>query len=354
MFLSATGLTTHIYNNQLKSVFLLLGFPLLLVMMLGAFSGSMSLLGRGAVLRYAGATSSDSWRVFAEGAQSGILHYGHYAVIGACIWFVIAYFFHGQMMSMATGSVPITRQQMPRIYNLLENLCISRGITMPAFEVIDSPAMNAFASGINDKTYKIVLTRGIIERLNDDELEGVIAHELTHILNRDVRLLVISVIFVGMISFFAEMAFRMLIHGGRPNYYARSDSRDKNGGQFVVLLVALGILLVGYLFAMLIRFSLSRKREFLADAGAVELTRKPEAMMSALLRISGADTVAGMPDEVQQMCIENSHNFMGIFATHPPIADRVRVLSEMTRTPVPELQVSLRRAPRRPWDGTPQ
>jgi heat shock protein HtpX len=225
---------------------------------------------------------------------------------------------------------------------------------MPQFEIIDSPALNAFASGINNKTYKIVLTRGIIESLQDDELEGVIAHELAHILNRDVRLLIISVIFVGMISFFAEMAFRMMIHGGRPAYYSRSSNNDRGGG-LAVILVAAVILGIGYLFAIVIRFAISRKREYLADAGAVELTRNPDAMMRALMRISGHDKVRGMPDEVQQMCIENSHQFMGMFSTHPPIAARINAISRMTNTPVPEkLPVTLRRPPTRPWgDGQP-
>jgi heat shock protein HtpX len=321
-------------------VLLLLGFPLLLLMMMGAFFGALDMLAQPRGM-------TDIPRA-AQAAMDGVMRYGHFAVAGAAIWFLIAYFFHGQMMRMASGSQPITREQMPKIYNMLENLCISRGITMPQFEVIDSPALNAFATGLNDKTYKIVLTRGIIDRLKDDELEAVIAHELTHIRNRDVRLLIISVVFVGMISFFCEMLFRMMVHGGRPNYYSRRSSRD-GGGQMIVMLVALAILAVGYLLAIVIRFALSRKREYLADAGAVELTKNPEAMMRALLRISGNDVVKDMPNEVQQMCIENSHSFMGIFSTHPRIEDRIAAISRTTGAPPPELQVSLRRGPTEPW-----
>jgi heat shock protein HtpX len=242
---------------------------------------------------------------------------------------------------------------MPRIYNMLENLCISRGLVTPQFEVIDSPALNAFATGIDDKSYRIVLTRGIIEKLHDDELEAVIGHELTHIINRDARLLVIAVIFAGMISFFAQMFYRTLIYGGRPNYYSRRSDRD-SGNIIVIMLLAWLILMIGYAFAVALRFALSRKREFLADAGSVELTKNPEAMMRALMRISGNDTVTGMPNEVQQMCIENTHNFLGIMATHPPIEARLRAISEATNTPIPDLQVSLRRVPDAPWnDGQP-
>lgn len=347
MALAAAGLTTHILNNHLKSAVLLAGFPFLLCLMMAAFFGGLDLLAQGAAPHHAG--YSRDWGHAADAAVAGMLRYGHWAVAAAAIWFLIAWFFHGSMIRAATGARPVTREQMPRIYNLLENLCISRGVTMPAFEIIDSPALNAFASGINQKTYKIVLTRGLVERLQDDELEGVIAHELTHIMNRDVRLLIISVIFVGMISFFAEMTFRMLVHGGRPNYYVRRGDNRQGGGIILVFLLALAILAIGYLFALVIRFALSRKREYLADAGAVELTKNPDAMMRALQVISGQDRIPGMPDDIQQMCIENSAHFMGVFATHPPIADRINAISRMTGTPVPEPQVSLRRVPRRPW-----
>lgn len=344
MALTSVGLTTQIYNNHFKSALLLLGFPLLLLGMMGSFFGALDILSQGGALQTGAAVN---WgRTFAS-AKAGILDQGKWVFLAAGVWFCIAYFFQGQMMRAATGSVPVTRMQYPKIYNLLENLCISRGITMPQFELIDSPAFNAYATGLNDKTYRIVLTRGIVEHLQDDELEAVIGHELTHIINRDVRLLVISVIFVGILSFLAQMVFRMLVHGGRVNYYSKRDER--NNSSFVVMLVALAILMIGYVLALLIRFALSRRREYLADAGSVELTKNPEAMMRALLRISGKDTVEGMPAEVQQMCIENSHNFMGVFATHPSIDDRIKTISAMTRTEIPSLPVSLRRIPTQPW-----
>lgn len=341
--LATEGFSTYVWNNQIKSALLLLGFPLLLALMLGAFF---------AVLGAASGPQPGTldWGRGLHYGWQGIRDYGHWAILAAGAWFTVAYFFHGQMMRMATGSQPITRQQMPKIYNMLENLCISRGIAMPRFEIIDSPALNAFATGINEGTYKIVLTRGIVERLQDDELEAVIAHELTHIMNRDVRLLIIAVIFVGMISFICEMVFRSLAYGGRSGYgyRRRGHNRDNTAG---IMLVALVILAVGYLFAIIIRFALSRRREYLADAGAVELTKNPEGMMRALMRISGHDEVKNMPNEVQQMCIENSHSFMGLFATHPKIEDRIAAISRTTGAPVPALPVSLRRAPDSPWEG---
>lgn len=366
----AAGLATYQWNNQIKSVILLAGFPFLLLLMVWAFFFALDLWWqshpdlqnlRGAYDLYnsmdqdgnvSGTVASGTFSPGAGHAVQagfyGVMRYGPYAAAIALVWFAVAFFFHAELMRMATHSQPITRQQMPRIYNMLENLCISRGLAMPQFEVIDSPALNAFATGINEKSYRIVLTRGLIEKLSDDELESVIGHELTHIINRDARLLIIAVIFVGMFSFFAQMLARSLRYGARPNYYARRDSRGDN---LVMTMLPVLILTVGYMFAVVIRFALSRKREFLADAGSVELTKNPDAMMRALLRISGNDVVTGMPNEVQQMCIENTHDFLGIFATHPPLAERIEALSATTHTPIPQLQVSLRRTPDSPWDG---
>jgi heat shock protein HtpX len=343
MALATEGLTTHILNNHMKSALLLAGFPLLLLAMLGAF-----FLGLDMMTSPPGVPGD--WDHGRQAALAGIAAYGPWVILGTGLWFTAAFFFHGSIMRAATHAIPVTRQEMPEIYNMLENLCISRGIPMPQFEVIDSPALNAFATGLGPKSYKIVLTRGIIDRLQPEELEGVIAHELTHIVNKDCRLLVIAVVFVGIISFMAHLLFRALSHGFYPNHYSRSRDRQGGGGAIAILLLALAILCIGYLIALMIRFSLSRRREYLADAGAITLTKNPEAMMRALQRISGQDRVAGLPDEVEQMCIENNHAFLGVFATHPPIEARIAAISRLTGTPVPQPNVSLRRGPRRPWD----
>lgn len=326
---------------------LLAGFPLLLLLMIWMFCAGLILA------QYGASSTPISLETIGNAAGKGVdlsLEYGYFALIFAVIWFVVAWLFHAKMIRMATGARPMTRKECPKIYNMLENMCISRGLSMPKLQVIDAPQLNAFASGINEKTYSITLTRGIIEALEDDELEAVIAHELTHIINKDVRLLIIGVIFVGMISFFAELAFRSLLYGGRGHRHRYSSGGNKKNNGGAIVIVALVVLVVGYIFAIAIRFALSRKREYLADAGSVELTRNPAAMMRALMRISGKDQVKDMPGEVQQMCIENSHNFLGMFATHPPISDRIAAISEMTSTPIPELTVSLRRPPKGPWE----
>src|SRR4029077_1584279 len=154
-----------------------------------------------------------------------------FATIGAIIWIAIAYKFHQKMIDAVTGAQPVNRQQEPRLYNLLENLCISRGITMPTLRIADDDALNAFATGLNEKQYSITVTRGLINALNDKEIEAVLGHELTHIRNGDVRMLVIAVVIAGVISFFGELIFRIFFQnvmwgGGRRS----SSDGDRKGG----------------------------------------------------------------------------------------------------------------------------
>src|SRR5262249_47311020 len=127
---------------------------------------------------------------------------------------LIAYKFHQAMIDAITGGHEGTRMEEPRLYNLLENLCISRGITMPKLKIMEDDALNAFATGLNEKQYSITVTSGLLSRLDDAELEAVLGHELTHIRNGDVRMLVIAVVIAGVISFFAELVFRLLFQGG--------------------------------------------------------------------------------------------------------------------------------------------
>ncbi len=315
--LSAVGLKTHIWNNNLRSILLLMGFPILIILMMWGFYALTTLMS---------AVPPRGISPFSFAAEQGLFwvqHYWYWGWIIASIWFVIAYFSHEKMISRAAHAHPITRKDYPELYNLLENLCISRGVPMPKLCIIETDAMNAFASGINQKSYTITLTSGLIARLNKDELQAVLAHELTHILNSDVRLLIISVIFVGMISFMAELAADSIFYSNRRSY-----SSDSRRSHWIAMIAALIILAIGYVFAILIRFALSRKREYLADAGSVELTKNPDAMVSALQKIEGHDQMDNMADDMKTMFIENSSRFMGLFSTHPPIDERIKALQK--------------------------
>jgi heat shock protein HtpX len=247
-----------------------------------------------------------------------------FVIAGVLVWFLIAFYANSAMIQMATHSRPLERKENMRIYNLTENLCMSIGMKMPKLFIIDSPALNAFASGINEKTYAVTLTTGIIEKLNDEELEGVIAHELTHIRNKDVRLLIISIIFVGIFAFIVDILFRNLLYGGR---------RNKNEDNKLII-IALLVSAVAYFLSILFKFALSRRREYLADAGAVELTKNSHALASALRKISGRSEVESVSSEdVKQMFIEHKaldgSGIMSLFATHPPIEKRIAVLEQM-------------------------
>jgi heat shock protein HtpX len=214
------------------------------------------------------------------------------------------------------------------VYNLVENLCISAGMTTPKINIIEDDSLNAFASGINSKTFSVSLSRGIINKLDDQELEAVIAHELTHIRNRDVRLLIISIVFVGIFAFISEALFRSIRFG--------SMSRGKKGGGASIL-IALLLAAFGYFVASMFRFALSRKREYLADAGAAELTRNPLALASALKKVSADPTIEAVKrKDVAQMFIENPQlkskdsgfSLSSLFATHPPITRRIQILEQ--------------------------
>jgi heat shock protein HtpX len=315
--LSTVGLKTHIWNNNIRSMLLLLGFPFLLILMLWGFYTLTTLFSavppRGVPATYFAAEQGWLW----------VQRVWYWGFIGAAIWFIVAFFLHQRMINGATHAKPVTRKEYPELYNILENLCISRGIPMPKLCIIETDALNAYASGINKKTYTVTVTRGLLNKLNEQELRAVLAHELTHIMNSDVRLLIISIIFVGMISFLAELTARRMFFG---MHMSRRGSGSRNQGLAAV--VAFIILAIGYVFAILIRFALSRNREYLADAGAVELTKDPDAMVSALQKISGNDNIPDVADDVKSMFIENSSRFMGLFATHPPINKRIEVLKK--------------------------
>jgi len=315
----AYGLYTHIQANKRRSVALLIGLFLLVYVMV--FAGAL----------VAEALSGDArLDTLMRAALRDFVMALPFATAGTLVWIWIAYKFHQSIIDAVTGGAEATRQEQPRLYNLLENLCISRGITMPKLKIIDTPALNAFATGLNDKQYSVTVTSGLLAALSDAELEAVLGHELTHIRNGDVRLLVIAVVIAGVISFFAELVFRLFFQSGAIWRGGRrsGDSDGKGaGGAVVAIVIALVLVAVAWLLSIVIRFALSRQREYLADSGSVELTKNPDAMISALRKIEARGDLDGANSAVMEMCIDNPrHDFADLFDTHPAIAARVDAL----------------------------
>ena len=306
-------------TNNAKTTLLLIMFPVLLLGLTWVFC---------AAINYLESYDPEDYSVVYPGPGEMFLSYAPFVIGGMVLWFIIAYAFNTWMISSATGSKPLERRENKRVYNLVENLCMAQGLPMPKINVIEDSSLNAFASGINKKSYTVTLSRGAIDRLDDAELEGVIAHELTHIRNRDVRLLIVSIIFVGIFSFIAQFAIRAMFAPRRS-----SRSSKNSGGAILVLLFIAVLAAIGYLFSLLLRFAISRKREFMADAGGAEMTKNPLALAMALRKISADSEIESITrKDVAQLFIEHPLSKKGgtsnLFATHPPIQERIRILEQ--------------------------
>ena len=252
--------------------------------------------------------------------------------LGAVLWIVISYFSGDHMLLRGAGAIEIHKEDQPEIYRLVENLCIAAGLPVPRVYIIDDDSLNAFATGRDPQHASIALTKGIVQKLERAELEGVIAHELSHIKNRDIRLMLITVAGISFFTFLSEVCFRMALSASR--------GRGKDKGGAVLLFFALGVFfaIYGFFIAPLIRLAVSRTREYQADASAALLTRHPAALASALEKISGDCKVESLDEHASMaaMCIENplsKHGLFaslsGMFSTHPPVEKRIAALREM-------------------------
>jgi heat shock protein HtpX len=198
---------------------------------------------------------------------------------------------------------------------------------MPKLKVMEDSSLNAFASGMNEKQYAVTVTTGLLDALDDAEIEAVLGHELTHIRNGDVRMLVIAVIIAGVISFFAEFFFRTFFYSRSGWGRSSGDSDRGKGGAGIAIVIAVALIAVAWFLSIVIRFALSRKREFLADAGSVELTKNPDAMISALRKIENRGELHAATSAVMEMCVDNPREgFADLFATHPSVDSRVDAL----------------------------
>jgi heat shock protein HtpX len=313
--MAAYGLHSHIQSNRRRSIILLVGLFFLVY-----------------VLVFVGALVAEGLSVDADIdtllqlARADFIKAAPFATLGTLLWIAIAYYFHQNMIDALTGEREVQRADQPRLYNILENLCISRGIATPRLKLMDSAALNAFATGMNQKQYSISVTTGLLNRLDDAEIEAVLGHELTHIRNGDVRMMVIAVVIAGAVSFFAELIFRLWFHKGLGFRGGRSSNRQ-GGGAGIAILIGIALLVVAYILSFVIRLALSRSREYLADAGSVELTKNPDAMISALRKIEGRGELPGATSAVMEMCIDNPREGFGeLFDTHPTVNERVAAL----------------------------
>jgi len=333
--MAAYGLYTHIAANKTRSMLLLVGLFVLVYVMVyaGALIAEVMTYGAGAPADY-----------YLAAAAHDLIKAFPFATGGALLWIAIAYFFHQKIVDAVTGGEDVTRQQQPRLYNLLENLCISRGIPMPKLKIVESNALNAYATGLNQRQYAVTVTTGLLNALNDQEVEAVLGHELTHIRNGDVQMMVIAVIIAGVVGFFAELFFRSFTnfgyYGGYGGYgrgsWSSSSSdgssssdnkKSSSGGAVIVIILAVALIALAWLLSQMVRLALSRSREFLADAGSVELTKNPDAMISALRKIENRGELPGATSAVMELCLDNPRQgFSDLFATHPSVDARVQAL----------------------------
>ena len=336
------GIQTQIWRNNRNTVILLFMFPLLL---LGMVLGTIMLLDWFGFFCWDGicppglqATTFHweiIWRYFLDAMP--------FTLSMTAIWFVIAYFANVSIIRHATHARPLERKENVRVYNIVENLCIAGGIEMPQINIVEDSSLNAFASGIDIKSYTITLTTGIIDKLDDAELSAVVGHELTHIKNRDTRLMVVCIVFVGIFSMMMHVITRILANMWRMPRHRSRKNDGAGAGIVLVLIVLLVWAAIGYFFSTLTRLAISRKREYVADAGGAELCGDPLALASALRKISEDPGLASVQrSDIAQLYVihpdEEYDNDMGLtglvakanilFCTHPDTPERIRLLEQ--------------------------
>src|SRR5574344_343816 len=334
------GMQTQISRNNRLSLLLLLMFPLIILGMIWVFL---------ALLNYFGTSYYDQYGNMINTLDVDTVNYYFITTIpwvigGVGLWFLIAYFSNTSMVRAATGARSLSRKENPRVYNIVENLTMTCGMDMPMINVIDDPQLNAFASGIDKKSYTVTVTTGLLNLLNDEELAGVIGHELTHIRNHDTRLLITSIVFVGIVSTVMSLVlniFSNMFWWGGAAFHS-SDDRDDDGksnglSAIVVLLIGLVCIAIAYFFTLLTRFAISRKREYMADAGGAELCGDPLALASALRKISNDPGLGKVGrEDIAQLYIIHPQSlskgiqsaFNSMFSTHPDTAKRIEVLEQ--------------------------
>ncbi len=398
---NANGLYGHIRNNNLKSFALFLTFAVTLAILWAVlFQTFVTIFG------FVGWLPRSFMK---EWSQRGVLLMTferlHYPFLAAILWTIGGVFFHAYIIRLATGAQALQRRQAPKLYNMVENLAITAGIPMPRIEIMESPALNAYAAGLSPDDATVAVTRGLLDTLNERELEAVIAHEITHIKNYDTRMMVIAAVLSGTMCMIAELAWRHIVRQKTPiaNIFRdeRSDEADliiESRNQpssdlfamtpwkvvvglillfvmpFLLVPVLVGVavrrmkarrsdptgkfrfvpspkllffppfwpvwftlavtgafLVAAYVLAAVARGAISRSREFMADAGAVELTKDASSLVSALLKLRNRDEIPDLDPCVAAMMISSPRRDW--LATHPSLDDRISALQQFAGAP---------------------
>lgn len=260
------------------------------------------------------------------------MSYAGFALILAGIMSFGSYYYSDKIVLATVGAQEIQKKDNPELFNIIQNLCIGDGLPMPKVYIMSTDAPNAFSTGRDPKHAAVCVTTGILQRLNKVELEGVIAHELSHVKDFDIRLMGIVAILVGFVAILANIFMNQLWWGG----FSRDRDREDNS-QYIFILIGIVLAILSPIAATLIQLALSRKREYLADAAGALLTRYPEGLASALEKIEKyKQPMPQVSNATAQMFIESPVRgkdlgdwFSGLFDTHPPIEDRIRILRSM-------------------------
>ncbi len=267
------------------------------------------------------------------GVWLGNLYFGTAIAMGiAIIWGAISWYSGDKVILKVSGARRLKKEENPYLYNLAEGLALAAGVPTPEMYIIDDPSPNSFATGRDPEHGKIAVTTGLLKMMDRAELEGVIAHEMSHIKNYDIRTMMVAAVLVGIIALLGQLFVRMVWFGG--------NRERKGGGQMLILAIGIVLIALSPVIAQLIKMAISRRREFLADATAVELTRNPDGIRSALEKLAADHTPLKRANgATAHLYIEdpivNERGMFAIvgrwFSTHPPIEERIRRLKEMAQ-----------------------
>jgi heat shock protein HtpX len=271
------------------------------------------------------------------------LHWGAALLAGgiaagiALVFSLIGYYSGDSVILASTGARPIRHQDDPELFNVVEEMSIAAGIPMPRVYLIVDPALNAFATGRDPQHAAVAITAGLRHQLTRDELQGVIAHEMSHIRNYDIRLMLLMAVLVGTVVMLSHLFWQIVRSGGRGSSKSSSDSKSDGGGWIVLIVLVLAVLLalIAPLLAQIIQFAVSRQREYLADASAVELTRYPQGLANALRKLQGdAAVLQSANGGTAHLFIANplkkfQDRAESMLASHPPLKDRIARLEAL-------------------------